>query len=155
MPSVLAVEPGSQSMMIVADQTVLAFDLAPPVKCHLLTGTGEVPVSREGSPLAAPPTPSPGEVAEANTFRRWWSLESNVPIYLILIMAPLMNFKSATFFTKFNSIGEAKVFLAFMACTISISRSDINPIYLFFRNPLSSLFADICDCKVNSMGYQS
>jgi sodium-coupled neutral amino acid transporter 9 len=34
-----------------------------------------------------------------------WDL-TTVPIFLILIIGPLINFKSVTFFTKFNSLGK-------------------------------------------------
>lgn len=43
---------------------------------------------------------------EKTLFQSVWNLEITVPIFLIVIVAPLLNFKSATFFTKFNSIGE-------------------------------------------------
>ncbi|KAL0277842.1 UNVERIFIED_CONTAM: hypothetical protein PYX00_004982 [Menopon gallinae] len=33
-----------------------------------------------------------------------WNIHTTVPIFLTLILGPLVNFKSATFFTKFNSL---------------------------------------------------
>lgn len=96
---------------------VLTVVVACAVKCHLLTGTrqaADVPLVPVPAPvfalsLAAPVEPlveKPLLADDEETFRWWWNLESNVPIYLVLILAPLMNFKSATFFTKFNSVGE-------------------------------------------------
>lgn len=43
--------------------------------------------------------------SEISTFDRVWDLYTTVPVFLGLIMFPLLNFKSATFFTKFNSLG--------------------------------------------------
>lgn len=42
-------------------------------------------------------------------FDQIWSLYSTVPLFLAVIMFPLLNFKSATFFTKFNSLGTISV----------------------------------------------
>lgn len=103
-----------------------------PVKCHLLTGSGQaadVPVVPVPAPvfslsLAAPVEPL--VVDDDGTFRRWWSLDSNVPIYLVLIMAPLMNFKSPTFFTKFNSIGTLSVLYLLVFIIIKSSAWGIN-----------------------------
>ncbi|XP_046666645.1 sodium-coupled neutral amino acid transporter 9 homolog isoform X1 [Homalodisca vitripennis] len=41
---------------------------------------------------------------QPSVFKRVWNL-GTVPIYLIVLLAPLLSFKSATFFTKFNSLG--------------------------------------------------
>ncbi|KAL0277840.1 UNVERIFIED_CONTAM: hypothetical protein PYX00_004982 [Menopon gallinae] len=38
-----------------------------------------------------------------------WNIHTTVPIFLTLILGPLVNFKSATFFTKFNSLGTLSV----------------------------------------------
>ncbi|EFA05454.2 Putative amino acid permease F13H10.3-like Protein [Tribolium castaneum] len=40
-----------------------------------------------------------------NQFARIWDLYSTVPVILGLIMFPMLNWKSPTFFTKFNSLG--------------------------------------------------
>lgn len=39
-------------------------------------------------------------------FDKLWDLYSTVPIVLAFLMFPLLNFKNATFFTKFNSLGK-------------------------------------------------
>ncbi|KAJ1523670.1 hypothetical protein ONE63_001510 [Megalurothrips usitatus] len=78
-----------------------------PVKCHLLTGTGGAAAEPQPEALALGGLQAATE--DDSSFRRWWNLNTNVPIYLVLIMAPLMNFKSATFFTKFNSLGTLSV----------------------------------------------
>ncbi|XP_063231998.1 neutral amino acid transporter 9-like [Bacillus rossius redtenbacheri] len=45
------------------------------------------------------------EQQSASTFRDLWDLDSTVPVYLVVIVGPLVNFRSASFFTKFNSLG--------------------------------------------------
>ncbi|KAK3913893.1 Sodium-coupled neutral amino acid transporter 9-like protein [Frankliniella fusca] len=91
-----------------------------PVKCHLLTGTENV------SELSVTAPEDPAALAEQDTFRQWWNLESNVPIYLVLIMAPLMNFKSATFFTKFNSLGTLSVLYLLIFILVKSSAWGVN-----------------------------
>lgn len=44
-------------------------------------------------PVDAPTTP-------------YWGLHSTVPIYVAVIVFPLLNFKNVSFFTKFNSLGK-------------------------------------------------
>lgn len=52
--------------------------------------------------------------SELTLFQKIWNLEKTVPIFLIFIVLPLVNFKSATFFTKFNSIGTLSVIYLFI-----------------------------------------
>jgi len=35
-----------------------------------------------------------------------WDLRNTVPLFLAILIFPLLNFNSTTFFTKFNSFGE-------------------------------------------------
>lgn len=42
-------------------------------------------------------------------YNKVWDLYSTVPIFLAIVMFPMLNFKSATFFTKFNSLGTFSV----------------------------------------------
>ncbi|XP_065199591.1 sodium-coupled neutral amino acid transporter 9 homolog isoform X2 [Planococcus citri] len=51
---------------------------------------------------------------EKTLFQKVWNLETTVPLFLVIIVAPLLNFKSATFFTKFNSIGTLSVIYLFI-----------------------------------------
>lgn len=46
------------------------------------------------------------DAASESLYEQIWNLHTTVPLFLILIIGPLVNFKSATFFTKFNSLGE-------------------------------------------------
>jgi sodium-coupled neutral amino acid transporter 9 len=38
-------------------------------------------------------------------YNKVWDI-TTAPIFLILIIGPLINFRSVTFFTKFNSLGK-------------------------------------------------
>ncbi|XP_046399767.1 sodium-coupled neutral amino acid transporter 9-like [Ischnura elegans] len=46
----------------------------------------------------------------STVYEKVWTLHGSVPIILAAIMFPLVNFRSATFFTKFNSLGTLSVF---------------------------------------------
>ncbi|XP_039286782.1 sodium-coupled neutral amino acid transporter 9 homolog isoform X2 [Nilaparvata lugens] len=51
-----------------------------------------------------------------DTFNSIWNLHRTVPLYLILILFPVLNFKSPTFFTKFTSLGTmAVMYIMFFA----------------------------------------
>lgn len=43
------------------------------------------------------------------TFAKWWDEQKTVPMILIAVIFPLINFKSPTFFTKFNALGTISV----------------------------------------------
>lgn len=62
-----------------------------------------------------------------STFDKVWNLYTTVPIFLAVVMFPVLNFKSPTFFTKFNSLGKknlyaqpSNVILIFFSGTISV-----------------------------------
>ncbi|BES98630.1 Transmembrane amino acid transporter protein [Nesidiocoris tenuis] len=45
----------------------------------------------------------------SNTYKAIWNIDVTVPVFLALLIGPLLNFKSPTFFTKFNSLGTLSV----------------------------------------------
>jgi hypothetical protein len=45
-------------------------------------------------------------ISENHPFDKYWHLQKTVPFYLALIAFPLLNFRSPTFFTKFNVLGN-------------------------------------------------
>ncbi|RZF40857.1 hypothetical protein LSTR_LSTR003367 [Laodelphax striatellus] len=58
---------------------------------------------------------SKAEIA-SDTFDMIWDLHRTVPLYLVLILFPVLNFKSPTFFTKFTSLGTmAVMYIMFFA----------------------------------------
>lgn len=40
-------------------------------------------------------------------FHQYWDLQKTVPFFLLIVLLPLINFKSPTFFTKFNALGTS------------------------------------------------
>jgi len=44
--------------------------------------------------------------AHNEEFDKVWNVHYTVPFFLILVLGPLVNFKSPTFFTKFNALGK-------------------------------------------------
>ncbi|XP_047104267.1 sodium-coupled neutral amino acid transporter 9-like isoform X1 [Schistocerca piceifrons] len=63
---------------------------------------------------------------EAIAFHQIWDLEKTVPIFLIIIIAPLINIKSATFFTKFNSLGTLSIMYLLIFVFVKASKWGIN-----------------------------
>ena len=44
--------------------------------------------------------------AHDENFDKVWNVQYTVPFFLILVLLPIVNFKSPTFFTKFNALGK-------------------------------------------------
>ena len=42
----------------------------------------------------------------AGQFHGWWSETDTIPMFLVPLLFPLLNFKSAAIFAKMNSLGE-------------------------------------------------
>lgn len=57
------------------------------------------------TPSAICPRVEEQSLIEESNMDSWWHIQRTAPLVLVLIIAPLVNFKSATFFTKFNSLG--------------------------------------------------
>ena len=55
----------------------------------------------QNSSTVSPPRPSDVE------FHKYWDIQKTVPFFLLVVLLPLINFKSPTFFTKFNALGES------------------------------------------------
>ncbi|XP_013373855.1 PREDICTED: sodium-coupled neutral amino acid transporter 9 isoform X2 [Chinchilla lanigera] len=54
-------------------------------------------------------------------FEKWWNRSKTVPFYLIGLLLPLLNFKSPSFFSKFNILGTVSVlYLIFLVTLKSI-----------------------------------
>ncbi|CAK9824403.1 Sodium-coupled neutral amino acid transporter 9 homolog [Anthophora retusa] len=61
-----------------------------------------------------------------NTMGPIWDLYKTVPIFLGLLIFPLLNFNSATFFTKFNSLGTMSVIYLIIFVLVKSSSWGIN-----------------------------
>jgi sodium-coupled neutral amino acid transporter 9 len=44
--------------------------------------------------------------SQQQIYNKVWDLTTTVPVFVIFIIGPLINFRSVTFFTKFNSLGK-------------------------------------------------
>ncbi|XP_022119364.2 sodium-coupled neutral amino acid transporter 9 homolog isoform X1 [Pieris rapae] len=51
----------------------------------------------------------PRSASEAHDPSPFWGLHTTVPIYVAVLVFPLLNFRNVTFFTKFNSLGTLSV----------------------------------------------
>lgn len=39
-------------------------------------------------------------------FEKWWSKTNTIPLYLIILLLPLLCFRSASFFARFSFLGN-------------------------------------------------
>ncbi|XP_060606237.1 neutral amino acid transporter 9-like isoform X2 [Ruditapes philippinarum] len=101
------------------------------------------PICPSRSPQPNPNHTSPnismvtGDHSHDATFSRWWDEQKTVPIMLIAVVFPLINFKSPTFFTKFNALGTISVtYLVCFAMKNAISWG----VHLDFHNTSSPVY---------------
>ncbi|XP_031330610.1 sodium-coupled neutral amino acid transporter 9 homolog [Photinus pyralis] len=64
--------------------------------------------------------------SKAEGFDRIWDIYSTTPVILAVLMFPLLNFKSPTFFTKFNSLGTLSVMYLLIFVAVKSSTWGIN-----------------------------
>ncbi|KDR15632.1 sodium-coupled neutral amino acid transporter 9-like [Zootermopsis nevadensis] len=67
-------------------------------------------------------------------YNKVWDLTTTVPIFLILIIGPLINFRSVTFFTKFNSLGTLSVMYTLLFVIIKSATFGINVDFINVTN---------------------
>ncbi|KAL5022552.1 hypothetical protein ScPMuIL_001707 [Solemya velum] len=65
--------------------------------------------------------PTPQIHIHDTNFDKIWDLQKTVPFFLILVLAPLINFKSPTFFTRFNTLGTLSVI--YLICFVAVNAS--------------------------------
>ncbi|ESP05169.1 hypothetical protein LOTGIDRAFT_227847 [Lottia gigantea] len=59
-------------------------------------------------------------------FEEVWSETKTVPFFLLLVLAPIINFKSPTFFTKFNALGTCSVAYLFVFAAVKAAKWGIH-----------------------------
>nr|XP_020040385.1 sodium-coupled neutral amino acid transporter 9 isoform X2 [Castor canadensis]XP_020040386.1 sodium-coupled neutral amino acid transporter 9 isoform X2 [Castor canadensis] len=59
---------------------------------------------------------------EVQQFEKWWNKSKTVPFYLIGLLLPLLNFKSPSFFSKFNILGTVSVLYLIFLVTLKAIR---------------------------------
>lgn len=87
---------------------------------HHINDTDAVPGTNDSNPVICPSASSSNHpdngsmIFYANDtglqqFEKWWNKSKTVPFYLIGLLLPLLNFKSPSFFSKFNILGTVSV----------------------------------------------
>ncbi|XP_032822061.2 neutral amino acid transporter 9-like isoform X1 [Petromyzon marinus] len=77
----------------------------------------------EGPPEAGLRGPTNGSFETFNTF---WSQTNTVPLYLVPLLLPLLNFRSAAFFARFNNLGTVSVVYLLILVTVKASQWGIH-----------------------------
>ncbi|XP_067340294.1 neutral amino acid transporter 9 isoform X3 [Channa argus] len=54
----------------------------------------------------------------SETFEHWWSKTNTIPLYLIILLLPLLCFRSASFFARFTFLGTISVIYLIVMVTI-------------------------------------
>ncbi|XP_051539515.1 sodium-coupled neutral amino acid transporter 9 [Myxocyprinus asiaticus] len=57
-----------------------------------------------------------------DVFDRWWSKTNTIPFYLIILLLPLLNFHSASFFARFTFLGTISVMYLIILVTFKAAR---------------------------------
>lgn len=91
--------------------------------------------------ICATHAPGPSlDSGNSTTFYKVWQLRRTVPWFLVILVFPILNFESPTFFTKFNGLGTVSVFylLVFVSAKvvqcgvhIDISPNNLDGVELF------------------------
>ncbi|XP_077753961.1 neutral amino acid transporter 9 isoform X1 [Canis aureus] len=87
---------------------------------HHINDTDAVLSTNDSNPVICPSAGSGGSPengsmifyandTELQQFETWWNKSKTVPFYLIGLLLPLLNFKSPSFFSKFNILGTVSV----------------------------------------------
>uniref|UniRef100_A0A4W5QG29 Neutral amino acid transporter 9 n=1 Tax=Hucho hucho TaxID=62062 RepID=A0A4W5QG29_9TELE len=62
------------------------------------------------------------DTSDTAVFDRWWSKTNTVPFYLIILLLPLLNFRSASFFARFTFLGTISVVYLIILVTLKAIR---------------------------------
>ena len=60
-------------------------------------------------------------IVDSSVFDRVWKQNLSVPLLLVVVIFPLINFKSPTFFTKLNALGMNSIFFSVCIYVTDIS----------------------------------
>nr|XP_044994913.1 sodium-coupled neutral amino acid transporter 9 isoform X2 [Jaculus jaculus] len=100
---------------------------------HQINDTDTILETNDSNPVICPSAGSGGHPdnssmifypndTEAQQFGRWWNKSRTVPFYLIGLLLPLLNFKSPSFFSKFNILGTVSVLYLIFLVTLKAIR---------------------------------
>ncbi|CAO2592596.1 Sodium-coupled neutral amino acid transporter 9 [Lemmus lemmus] len=83
---------------------------------HHINDTDTILRTNDSNPVICPSAGSSGHPdnssiifyndTQVQQFEKWWNKSKTVPFYLIGLLLPLLNFKSPSFFSKFNILGK-------------------------------------------------
>uniref|UniRef100_A0A8C7L4G9 Neutral amino acid transporter 9 n=1 Tax=Oncorhynchus kisutch TaxID=8019 RepID=A0A8C7L4G9_ONCKI len=62
------------------------------------------------------------DTSDTAVFDRWWSKTNTIPFYLIILLLPLLNFRSASFFARFTFLGTISVVYLIILVTLKAIR---------------------------------
>eukprot|EP00057_Strongylocentrotus_purpuratus_P005308 XP_003730672.1 PREDICTED: sodium-coupled neutral amino acid transporter 9 isoform X1 [Strongylocentrotus purpuratus] len=109
---------------------------------HHVNGTGYL-VLGEVTDKMSNSTP-----AEVVLFHQVWTETGTVPLFLCILILPLIHIKSPTFFTKFNSLGTLSVAFLLVYICVTASRWGIN---IDFDHPSSDNYVELFHWSFPSM----
>ncbi|XP_072920542.1 neutral amino acid transporter 9 [Hemitrygon akajei] len=67
-------------------------------------------------------------------FQKWWSKTNTVPFYLIFLLFPLLSFKSASFFARFNNLGTISVVYLIILVTLKAAQQGFHLEFHWFES---------------------
>ncbi|CAI2350081.1 unnamed protein product [Caenorhabditis sp. 36 PRJEB53466] len=85
-----------------------------------------------------------GDGEDSWSFDKFWTLRGTVPVYLAVALFPLMNFKSPTFFTKFNVLGTVSVMYLLIFVFSKLLECGVN---MDFTNPQSIHYVKLANMR--------
>lgn len=100
---------------------------------HHINDTDTVLRTNDSNPVICPSAGSGGHPDNSSVifyandtglqqFEKWWNKSKTVPFYLIGLLLPLLNFKSPSFFSKFNILGTVSVLYLIFLVTLKAIR---------------------------------
>lgn len=98
---------------------------------HHINDTDAALSTNDSNPVTCPSAgsghPDNGSAIFANStglqqFERWWDKSRTVPFYLVGLLLPLLNFKSPSFFSKFNVLGTVSIVYLTFLVTLKAAR---------------------------------
>ncbi|XP_041519366.1 sodium-coupled neutral amino acid transporter 9 [Microtus oregoni] len=95
---------------------------------HHINDTDTILRTNDSNPVICPSAGSSGHPdnssmafyndTQVQQFEKWWNKSKTVPFYLIGLLLPLLNFKSPSFFSKFNILGTVSVLYLIVLVTL-------------------------------------
>ncbi|KAM5332000.1 neutral amino acid transporter 9 [Glossophaga mutica] len=99
---------------------------------HHINDTDAVLSTNDSNPVICPgpgsgrPDNGSGAIHANGTalplFNKWWDKSRTVPLYLVGLLLPLLNFRSPSFFSKFNILGTVSVLYLVFLVTLKAVR---------------------------------